>query len=295
MRLVTIEVDNCKYSGILLADQSIVPLAAFGFNEVIDLINAGPAEWKRVEISHSSVAAKWKVDEVKFLAPIPKTPRNMFCVGVNYKKHFDEGIRPENTAIPQSPVLFSKPWTCLTGHGNNVYIDRSASQKVDWEAELAVVIGLGGINIAVEEAMNHVFGWTLANDVSARDLQLESGMFGQWFKGKSLDGFCPLGRAIVTCAEIPDYQNIDIQLRVNGVIKQSFSAGDMINSVERIISRVSLGQSLIPGDVILTGTSSGVGHWREPPEFLGEGDVVEIESQQLGVLQTVFREVNVPK
>jgi len=295
MRLVTIEVDECISAGILLADQSIVPLVAFGFNEVIDLINAGPAEWKRVEISHSSVASKWKVNEVKFLAPIPKTPRNLFCVGVNYKKHFDEGKRPENTAIPQSPVLFSKPWTCLTGHGNNVYIDRSASQKVDWEAELAVVIGLGGINIAVEQAMNHVFGWTLANDVSARDLQLESGMFGQWFKGKSLDGFCPLGPAIVTCAEIPDYQNIDIQLRVNGVIKQSFSAGDMINSVERIISRVSLGQSLIPGDVILTGTSSGVGHWREPPEFLGEGDVVEIESQQLGVLQTVFREVNVPK
>ncbi len=295
MRLVTIRVGECQNAGILLADQSIVPLAAFGFNEVIDLINAGPAEWKRVEISHSSVAAKWKVHEVKFLAPIPKTSRNLFCVGVNYKKHFDEGIRPENTSIPQSPVLFSKPWTCLTGHGNTVYIDRSASLKVDWEAELAVVIGLGGLNIAVKEAMNHVFGWTLANDVSARDLQLESGMFGQWFKGKSLDGFCPLGPAIVTCAEIPDYRNIDIRLRVNGVIKQSFSAGEMINSVERIISRVSLGQSLIPGDVILTGTSSGVGHWREPPEFLGEGDVVEIESQQLGVLQTVFREVKVLK
>ena len=115
-------------------------------------------------------------------------------------------------------------------------------------------------------------------------------MFGQWYKGKSLDGFCPMGPSIVTAAEVGDYRGIEVELRVNGVQKQSFRADAMVNSVPRLIARISLGCELLPGDVILTGTSAGVGHWREPPEFLGEGDVVEIESPQLGLLRTRFTE-----
>ena len=214
----------------------------------------------------------------------------MFCVGLNYSEHFDEGKRPEGSAIPEAPVLFTKPWTCLVGHEASVEIDRTATSRVDWEAEIAVVIGKGGRNVSEADALDHVFGYALSNDVSARDLQLEHGQFGQWYKGKSLDGFCPMGPSIVTAAEVGDYRDIEVELRVNGVQKQSFCARAMVNSVPRLIARVSLGCSLLPGDIILTGTASGVGHWRNPPEFLHDGDTVEIESPQLGLLRTHFSE-----
>ena len=136
---------------------------------------------------------------------------------------------------------------------------------MDWEAEIAVVIGRGGRNIAAGDALDHVFGYTLSNDVSARDLQLQHGMFGQWYKGKSLDGFCPMGPSIVTAAEVGDYRDIEVELRVNGVQKQSFRAAAMVNSVPRLIERISLGCSLLPGDVILTGTAAGRGALARPP------------------------------
>ena len=178
----------------------------------------------------------------------------------------------------------------MTGHGTTVQIDRAATNRVDWEAEIAVVIGVGGRSISEDDALDHVFGYALSNDVSARDLQMEHGQFGQWYKGKSLDDFCPMGPSIVTAAEVGDYRDIEVELRVNGVQKQSFRAASMVNSVPRLIARVSLGCELLPSDVILTGTAAGVGHWREPPEFLGAGDVVEVESPQLGLLRTRFAE-----
>ena len=190
-----------------------------------------------------------------------RTPSNMFCVGLNYRDHFDEGKRPEGVSIPPAPVLFAKPWTCLTGHGTTVQIDRAATSRVDWEAEIAVVIGVGGRSVSEDDALDHMFGYALSNDVSARGLQMEHGQFGQWYKGKSLDDFCPMGPTIVTAAEVGDYRAIEVELRVNGVQKQSFRAASMVNSVPRLIARVSRGCELLPGDVILTGTAAGVGHW----------------------------------
>lgn len=298
MRLVTVRTSMGDEAGILRPDGAISPLERFGHWSVLDLIEAGPAAWQAVEedsAAGSGANANTETDlipsdDAVFLPPMPRTPRNMVCVGLNYREHFDEGDRPEGSAVPEAPVLFTKPWTSLSGHDGTVEIDRAATNKADWEAEIAVVIGLGGRNISEEDALGHVFGYTLANDLSARDLQLEHGMFGQWFKGKSLDGFCPMGPAVVTASEVGDYRSIEVELRVNGVVKQSFRASSMVNSVPRIIARLSLGCSLVPGDVILTGTAAGVGHWRKPPEFLGDGDTVEIESPQLGLLRTHFTE-----
>ena len=291
MRLITTRTDTGDAAGILNPDSTVTPLSHFGHDSVMGLIEAGTEAWAQLESSaHNGPRESIDLDHVELLAPLPRPPRNMVCVGLNYREHFDEGKRPEGAAIPTAPVLFTKPWTCLVGHGGAVEIDRTATERVDWEAEIAVVIGVGGRDISMDDALDHVFGYALSNDVSARDLQLEHGQFGQWYKGKSLDGFCPMGPGIVTSAEVGDYRQIEVELRVNGVQKQSFQAASMINSVPRIIARASLGSALLPGDVILTGTAAGVGHWREPPEFLGAGDVVEIESPQLGLLRTHFAE-----
>ena len=292
MRLITMRTDPGGGGAALLhPDSTTTPLSQVGHDSVMSLIEAGPEAWAEAEsASQDGPREQIDLDDVGLLPPLPRTPRNMFCVGLNYREHFDEGQRPEGAELPSAPVLFTKPWTCLIGHGGTVEIDRTATEKVDWEAEIAVVIGVGGHNISVDNALDHVFGYALSNDVSARDLQLEHGQFGQWYKGKSLDGFCPMGPSIVTAAEVGDYRDIAVKLRVNGVQKQSFVAAAMVNSVPRLIARVSLGCALLPGDVILTGTAAGVGHWREPPEFLGAGDVVEIESPQLGLLRTRFTE-----
>jgi len=161
-------------------------------------------------------------------------------------------------------------------------IDPTVSDKIDWEAELAVIIGKTGKNIPEEEALSYVFGYTVLNDVTARDLQDK---FKQFFKGKSLDGYCPLGPWIVTADEIPDPQQLSLRLRVNGVLKQEGHTSDMIYSVKTIISILSQGMTLEPGDIIATGTPSGVGFARNPPEFLKAGDVVETEIDGIGGLR----------
>jgi 2-keto-4-pentenoate hydratase/2-oxohepta-3-ene-1,7-dioic acid hydratase in catechol pathway len=257
---------------------------------VASLIEAGPEEWSRVAEASRSGAPGWALDELPLLAPIPRPPRNAFAVGANYATHFDEGVRPSGSSIPDIPVFFTKPWTSLVGHDAEVAIDRAATQKVDWEAEIAVVIGQPGVDIPRDQAMGHVFGYCLANDVSARELQLAGAPFAQWFKGKSLDGFGPLGPWITTVDEVGDPTAIDIRLTVNGVTKQEFTSAGMFHDVPAIIARLSLGMRLLPGDVILTGTSAGVGHWRDPQEFLSGGDVVEITSSVLGTLRTRFTE-----
>ena len=198
-------------------------------------------------------------------------------------------VRPGST-MPDVPVIFTKPWTSLLGHDAVVDIAGQPSVKVDWEAEIAVVVGLPGKNIAAADALDHVYGYCLADDISARDLQLAGGAFSQWFKGKSLDGFCPLGPWIVRRDDIVDADAIDMLLTVNGVTKQQFVSRDMYFKVDVIIEYLSQGMELLPGDVILTGTSSGVGLYRNPPEFLREGDVVEISSSALGLLRTYIGE-----
>lgn len=282
MRVLTVNDSGMLRAAILNDDDEVVLLDALEFPSVLDLIESGPVGWARLS-DYATGTSVGTLGEVDLAPPIGRPPRNMFCVGINYRSHWDEGDRAGMDA-PQAPVFFTKPWTCLVPHGATVQIDPKATKKVDWEAEIAVVIGTGGRNIPVERGLDHVFGFVLANDISARDLQLGNGPSSQWFKGKSLDGFCPMGPYIVTRDAISDPGSIDVTLRVNGEVKQEFSTKQMIHSFSAIIAHLSLGMTLLPGDVILTGTGNGVGHWQKPPQFLGDGDVVEMTSNFLGRL-----------
>ncbi|HEY0396684.1 MAG TPA: fumarylacetoacetate hydrolase family protein [Candidatus Elarobacter sp.] len=215
----------------------------------------------------------------------PLHPRkNVFCVGRNYLAHAEEGarVRGEELKLPSVPTFFSKAPTAIADPEATLNLDGAVSQKYDWEAELAVVIGTRCKNVREDEALGTIFGYTCLNDVSARDVQNAT---TQWFKGKTLDDTCPLGPWIVTADEIGDPQRLDVALRVNGEPKQQASTSVMIFSVARIIAELSKGLTLEPGDVIATGTPEGVGFARVPPEFLKDGDVMEVEISKIGVLR----------
>jgi 2-keto-4-pentenoate hydratase/2-oxohepta-3-ene-1,7-dioic acid hydratase in catechol pathway len=184
--------------------------------------------------------------------------------------------------IPTVPVIFTKAPTAVTGPFDDIPVDRQVTQQVDWEVELGVVIGTTSRNIPKADALRHVFGYTVINDVSARDLQQQH---MQWFKGKSLDGFCPMGPVVVTADEFGDPQAKRLQLRVNGVTKQDGSTANMIFPVDVIIEWLSKGLTLEACDVIATGTPEGVGMGRSPQEFLQNGDVVETEVEGIGTLR----------
>ena len=224
---------------------------------------------------------------VRLLAPIiPR--RNVFAVGWNYAEHFAEGkeLRPASAPqeIPAHPALFSKNPFAIVGPEAAVRHPAPLSDQLDYEVELAVVIGRAGRDIAEGDALAHVFGYTIANDVSVRDVQ-RTWHGGQWFKGKNLDTHLPLGPWIVTTDEIPDPQGLRLATRVNGATKQDSNTKHMVFSVARIIAELSAGLTLQPGDVIITGTPEGVGMGRKPPEWLKVGDVVELEIERIGVLR----------
>jgi len=289
MRLMTVRLGDDVEPVLLRGADELLPLRAGGWSSVRELVEAGEEAWSELEAGPAwdPIAKLADVDAV--LPPIPQTLRNAMCVGSNYQSHVAEGDRPAGTQAPPVPVLFSKAWTTFSGHDADIPLHVGRTAKPDWEAEIVVVIGRGGIDIAEDDALDHVFGYALGNDASARDLQKAAGpLFSQWFKGKNLDLFGPIGPYVTTAAEVPDPTVIEVELTVNGVVRQSFCAKDMVNSIGRIVSYLSLGMRLYPGDVIFTGTSSGVGLWHDPPIFLEDGDVVEITSPQLGVLRNRF-------
>jgi 2-keto-4-pentenoate hydratase/2-oxohepta-3-ene-1,7-dioic acid hydratase in catechol pathway len=183
-------------------------------------------------------------------------------------------------------VYFTKSACSVIGHEAEITWRASVTEKVDWEVELALVIGRGGRDIPKERALEAVFGYTACNDVSARDLQFRH---GQWYRGKSLDTFCPLGPWIVTADEIPDPHTLDVHTRVNGVEKQNSNTAELIFDIPTIIETISSGATLETGDVIITGTPSGVGFARTPPEFLSNGDIVEVEVEGIGTLRNRCR------
>jgi 2-keto-4-pentenoate hydratase/2-oxohepta-3-ene-1,7-dioic acid hydratase in catechol pathway len=226
-----------------------------------------------------------KLAELEVLAPLDPPRGNVVAIGLNYAKHASETARLAGTGA-QPPTVFTKAMTSITGPYDDIPIDRAVSDQMDWEVELGVVIGRGGINIAREDALDHVFGYTVINDVSARDIQ--TGWGGQFFKGKSLDATCPSGPWVVTRDEIPDPQALDLRLTVNGIVKQDATTAGMIHPVDSIISWVSIGMTLPPGTLIATGTPEGVGFARTPPEFIQVGDVVEAEVGGVGKLRNKF-------
>lgn len=218
------------------------------------------------------------------LAPIPKPRKNVFCVGRNYVEHVTEGYRARGaeTKLPEFPQFFTKPQTAVIGAGASIPLHAGVTGKLDYEVELGIIIGRRGTNITEAAALDHIFGFTIINDITARDLQRRH---DQWFKGKALDGSCPMGPWVVLREEISNPQSLDIVLRVNGEVRQQSNTARMIFPISRIISELSQGLTLEPGDIIATGTPSGVGYAMDPPNFLKAGDVVSCEIEGIGTLE----------
>jgi 2-keto-4-pentenoate hydratase/2-oxohepta-3-ene-1,7-dioic acid hydratase in catechol pathway len=260
---------------------------------VLELIQLGPDGWQRMRelVDRTSPALGHPVGDVRWHAPIPRPVKNIFCLGRNYVAHAEEAARArgQEVKIPTIPVIFTKASTSVTGPFDDIHVDRAVTQQVDWEVELGAVIGKTARNISRADALQHVFGYTVINDISARDLQQQH---MQWFKGKSLDEFCPMGPLIVTADEFGDPQSKRLQLRVNGVTKQDARTASMIFPVDVIVEWLSRGLTLEAGDVIATGTPEGVGMGRTPQEFLLDGDVLETEVEGIGTMRNRIRDVN---
>ena len=279
MRLV-----SCRYAGMdrlgLLQGDTIV-LPAQGPASMLALIDAGPAAWHTFA---NTPGTTLPLAAVEVLAPIPRPRKNIMCLGWNYADHVQESAaaRQKQAPPPEHPIVFTKNVTSVTGPYSDIPLHAGVTAQLDWEVELGVIIGTGGRAIARADALKHVFGYTVINDVSARDLQSRH---KQYFVGKSLDGACPMGPVIVTADEISNPQNLALRCSVNGVLKQSSNTQHMIFPIAEIIYVLSRGMTLEPGDIIATGTPSGVGFARTPPEFLKSGDVVECEAEGIGVLR----------
>ena len=292
MRYVTFSLlsDPTPRPGAVRGERVLDLSANGGPASLLALIQAGPALWQRARaLTEAAGDAGHPLDAVRLHAPIPRPLKNVFCLGLNYAAHARESAAARNkeTKIPDVPVIFSKVPTTVNGPFDDIPVDRTVTQQVDWEVELGVIIGTPGKNIVKADALAHVFGYTVINDISARDVQIAHG--GQWFKGKSLDGSCPMGPYVVTADEFGDPQSKRLMCRVNGVTKQDASTSDMIFPVATIIEWLSKGLTLEAGDVIATGTPQGVGMGRTPQEFLQDGDVVDTEIEGIGTLRNTVR------
>ena len=236
------------------------------------------------DISANSVP----LDQVKLLAPIPRPRRNIFCVGRNYHAHAKElsaTVFKDNSADPNAwPIVFTKVPECVTGPYEHVVLPTDVSEQIDYEAELLVVIGVQGKNISKAQAMSHIYGYTIVNDVTARDVQMRH---QQWDLGKSFDTFCPMGPWVVTADEF-DGLNADVKCWVNGELRQDGNSSHMIFDIPTLIETCSRGITLYPGDMIATGTPAGVGMGLKPPQYLKNGDKVRIEIAQLGFIENTF-------
>jgi 2-keto-4-pentenoate hydratase/2-oxohepta-3-ene-1,7-dioic acid hydratase in catechol pathway len=255
---------------------------------MLDLIMGGPDSWARAAEAIRADAASgthdsYALDAIRWHAPIPRPRKNVFCLGLNYMSHIQEQTaKGREPAALAAPVFFTKAPTTVNGPFDPIPWDRSVTSQVDYEAELGVIIGVDGKNIPREKARDYIFGYTVINDVSARDVQSKH---KQWFKGKSLDGFCPMGPCIVTADEFGAPQQKRVSLKVNGVVKQDATTAEMLFPVDVIVEHLSHGMTIEAGDIIATGTPEGVGLARKPPEYLDDGDLVETEVEGIGVLR----------
>jgi len=295
MKLATFQQNGTAHLGAWLDDDRLLDLQQAAPNEsafgsMLALIEAGDAAVNAAQALVSAAQSGQLKDAVHqranitLLAPIPRPRKNVFCVGRNYVDHVNEGYRARGTEakLPEFPQFFTKPPTAVIGPGATIPHHTGVTEKLDYEVELALIIGRGGRDIPQERAFDHIFGYTILNDVTGRDLQRRH---EQWFKGKGLDGSCPMGPSVVLRSAVADAQALDIALRVNGETRQRSNTKHMIFSIPRIIADLSLGMTLEPGDIIATGTPSGVGYAMEPPKLLKAGDVVTCEIEGLGTLE----------
>ena len=295
MRLVTYQMLNSQLlnTGIQISKDEVLDIVAevgarsatAKVESMLDIINGGEATMLLLrEIQANPKTAPIMLNKALLKAPIPRPMKNIFCVGWNYLEHFQEGGTKldDKRELPKWPVFFSKAPTAVNGPYDVIPFDASISTQLDWEVELGVIIGKGGKNISEADAMDHVFGYTVINDVTWRDIQRRHG--GQWDKGKSLDGTCPMGPCIVT-ADALDHANLNLTCRVSGVTKQNSNTKHLYFKLPRLIHDLSLGQTLEPGDIISSGTPEGVGFARTPPEFMKAGDLLETEVEGIGVMR----------
>jgi 2-keto-4-pentenoate hydratase/2-oxohepta-3-ene-1,7-dioic acid hydratase in catechol pathway len=250
----------------------------------LDEIVRSPEDWvARIELALAESGQPLGGDAPALEVPI-LVPSSIIAIGLNYADH----CREFGTAPPTSPVVFSKVPQSVCADGDVITLPRQLTDSVDWEVELAVVIGRKTKNIAVGDALDAVFGYTIVNDVTARDVQ---SVEQQWVRAKSMDTFCPIGPVVVPAKDIPDPQALRIISRLNGEVMQDSTTKEMIFSVAELISLLSASFTLVPGDVIATGTPLGVGAFRTPPVFLRDGDVIEVEIEKIGKLTNTCREL----
>jgi 2-keto-4-pentenoate hydratase/2-oxohepta-3-ene-1,7-dioic acid hydratase in catechol pathway len=287
MRLITCDYQRRTYLGVVQDNGAVLPaLGGESCNDMLDLIAAGPRAWQRYRDSIPRLPAACRVplDQVRLLAPIPRPRKNILCLGLNYADHAAESATARGREIPapEHLVVFTKAVTSVTGPDADIPYDATVTRQLDWEVELAVIIGLSGRHITEERALQHVFGYTVVNDLSARDLQFRH---KQYFLGKSLDHGCPMGPWLVTGDEISDPQDLTLRCWVNGQLKQEGNTRQQIFSIAATIATLSRSMTLEAGDIIATGTPAGVGFARTPPEFLRPGDLVECEVAGIGRLR----------
>jgi 2-keto-4-pentenoate hydratase/2-oxohepta-3-ene-1,7-dioic acid hydratase in catechol pathway len=298
MRLITYRVHPSGQARLgAIAGETVVDVGRLGAasgiplaDDMLSFINQGPAvlaALRRLIADDSRrawpVGAALPLDNVKLLAPIQRPRKNIFGIGLNYVEHVAESSRTLDTSkeLPKQPVIFSKPPTTVIGPGDAVHHDATITQQLDWEVELAVIIGRTARRVPAEAALDHVFGYSVIIDISARDCRRA----GQWIYSKGQDTYAPFGPMIVTADDIPDPHVLDLSLSVNGVVKQNSNTRHMLFSVNALIADLSKGITLEPGDIIATGTPDGVGAGRSPQEWLWPGDVLEAEIQGIGKLR----------
>jgi len=295
MKLATLSVGGQPGAAVGLGNGSWLDIAKAGgsLNSLKAIVETGAPALSALRALVAQAESGQHADAVvanpALLAPIAQPRKNVLCVGRNYAEHIAEGDRAQkqNVGVTQHPVFFTKPPTSIVAPDGDILLFPEVSTSIDYEVELAVIIGKTGRNITKEAALDHIFGYTILNDVTARDVQRRHG--GQYFKGKGFDGSCPLGPWIVTADAISDPHNLSISLTVNGEQRQDGTTADMIFDIPTLISSLSEGMTLEPGDIIATGTPSGVGYAMEPPRFLAAGDTVVCTISEIGELTNSVR------
>jgi 2-keto-4-pentenoate hydratase/2-oxohepta-3-ene-1,7-dioic acid hydratase in catechol pathway len=295
MRLVSCEYENKVWLGVEQEGRIFLPNKHPNWNAAIDsmlsLLDEGSSALDQLaNICQDSHADHYvSYERVRLCSPIPRPRQNVICLGLNYVDHVSEtsAAKQEEVKLPRSPIVFTKAANSMNGPYSDIEINTSVSAKMDWEAELGVIIGKPGFGISEEDAMHHVFGYTVINDVTARDRQK---WHKQFYIGKSYRGCCPMGPVIVTADEIKDPHDLQLRSWVNGDLKQDSNTKHQIFSIANVISVLSQGMELEAGDIIATGTPSGVGYARTPPEFLMPGDLVECEVENIGKISNRITE-----
>ncbi len=283
LKLISYLYENQTAIGAVLDSHEVAPLSNVA-PDMLSLIGMGADGLAEARAIVDRIPDTIAIDQLEFLAPIPRPHRNIMCLGKNYAEHAVESHQAwgDKVELPEFPIIFTKATTAINGPFNDIPYDPAVSTKIDYEAELAVIIGQGGRDISQEMALDHVFGYSVMNDISARDLQRQH---KQFFKGKSLDGSAPLGPWIVTADEIENPQDLQITCSVNGEIRQDGHTGQMIFGIAETIAQLSKGMTLLPGDIIATGTPSGVGFARNPPVYLEPGDEIVCTVEYVGAIR----------